>query len=170
VLSWTTLSLLLNILSFNIFHHFNSSSECFLEWLIVSIAYLSAFSNNTFVISIFLNNSLSQYSQLTSLCFFNSLCVLMFVLDNPHNHDFQTAFSTFLILLTLVTMPHEPLMSSLSLWTKIYELLFQTHLSNQLLNLMMSTLWTWSSHLNTLSEVEEWQSMCYYSTVMSEWL
>ncbi len=37
---------------------------------------------------------------------------------------------------------------------KIYELLFQTHLLNQLLNLMMSTLWTWSSHLNTLPEVE----------------
>jgi len=70
------------------FHHFNSSSECFLEWLIVSIAYLSAFSNNTFVVLIFSNDLLSWYSWLTSLCFFNSLCVLMFVSDNPHNHDF----------------------------------------------------------------------------------
>ncbi len=70
------------------FHHFNSSPECFLEQLIVLIAYLSAFSNNTFVILIFSNNLSSWYSWSTSLCFFDSLCVLVFVLDNSHNHDF----------------------------------------------------------------------------------
>jgi len=71
---------------FQHFYHFNSSSECFLEWLIVLIAYLSAFSNNTFVVLIFLNNSSLWYSWLTSFCFFDSLCVLMFVLDNCYNH------------------------------------------------------------------------------------
>jgi len=60
------------------FHHFNSLSECFLKWLIVLIAYLSAFSNNIFVILIFLNDLLLWYSWLTSLCFFDSLYVLMF--------------------------------------------------------------------------------------------
>ncbi len=86
-LKWPLL-LLLNILDFDIFIISIAHLSAFLNNSLFLIAYLSAFSNNTFVVLIFSNDLLSWYSWLTSLCFFNSLCVLVFVLDNSHNHDF----------------------------------------------------------------------------------
>jgi hypothetical protein len=59
----------------------------------------------------------------------------MFVLTTHIIMTFLNSIFNFLILLTLVTMPHEPLTSSSSLWTKIYELLFQAHLSEPVVEL-----------------------------------